>query len=76
MLTMTGLIIAGMIALAQYRIQALENELAALKKVETLQTLAKRIWPILMEETVKGMFLVLLKFHILKGDWYYNGKPT
>ena len=76
MLTMTGLIIAGMIALAQYRIQALENEIAALKKVETLQTLARGTWPILMEETVKGMFLVPLKSHTLKGDWYYNGMPA
>ena len=76
MLTMTGLIIAGMIALAQCRIQALENEIAALKKVETLQTLAKGTWPILMEETVKGKFLTPLKSHTLEGGWTYKGMPS
>ncbi|MBQ8744564.1 MAG: relaxase/mobilization nuclease domain-containing protein [Mailhella sp.] len=76
MLTMTGLIIAGMIALAQYQIQALENEIAALKKVETLQTLAKGTWPILMEETAKGKFLTPLKSHTLESGWTYKGMPA
>lgn len=73
MLTMTGLIIAGMIALAQYRIQALEAEIAALKQAEAQQKLAKGTWPLLMKESEKGMFLVPLKSHTLNGDWTYNG---
>ena len=76
MLTMTGLIIAGMIALAQYRIQALENEIAALKKAEALQTLAKGTWPILMEKTAEGMFLIPLKSHMLEAGWTYKGMPA
>ena len=76
MLTMTGLTIAGMIALAQYRIQALENEIAALKKAEALQTLAKGTWPILMEDIAEGMFLIPLKSHTLEEGWTYKGMPA
>ena len=76
MLTMTGLIIAGMIALAQYRIQGLENEIATLKKAEALQTLAKGTWPILMEKTAEGMFLIPLKSHMLEAGWTYKGMPA
>ena len=53
-----------------------EDQIAALKKVEALQTLAKGTWPILMEETVKGKFLTPLKSHTLEGGWTYKGMPS